>query len=68
MTNKLNTALDAADAADRYEALRNRREAARAREQWCDVCKAWVEKKSMVQHLETDSHRDACRKADAWKM
>ena len=68
MNSKLNAALHAADAADNYEAIIDRRQAARSRESWCDCCKTWVEKKSMAQHLTTDEHAAAWRKADAWKM
>ena len=66
--SKLNAAFDAADAAERYETIIDRREAARSREDWCDCCREWVEKKSMAQHLTTDNHVAACRKADAWKI
>lgn len=65
---KINPYLDAADAANKYEALRDRRDAARSRETWCDACRAWVATASMAQHLRSDAHVDACRKADAWKM
>ena len=68
MDSKLSIALDQADAADRYEALAARRDAALTREAWCDCCKAWVAKREMAQHLETPEHAEACRKADAWKM
>jgi hypothetical protein len=66
--SKLNEALDRADAADGYETLRGRREMQRGREEWCDCCRAWVEKKSMDEHCETDDHVAAQLRADAWKM
>ena len=67
MTN-FHTALDAANAADRYEALRGRREMARGRETWCDCCREWVLLRAIEQHLTTDDHASAQLRADAWKM
>ena len=66
--SKLNAALDRADAIARYEALVDRRKAAQSREAWCDCCRVWVEKQSMAQHLTTQVHAAAQRRADAWKM
>ena len=68
MDNKLSAALDRADAGDKYEAIVSRRDAALARCQWCDACLDWIPRKEMSEHVKTQGHLDACRKADAWKM
>ncbi len=68
MGSKLSAALDRADAADRYEAIVNRRNAALSRMDWCDPCREWVSRNLMAQHVGSEGHIKACRKADAWKM
>lgn len=57
--DKLNAAMDQADLADRYEAVRDRRDAALSRMDWCSACREWVSRKDLVTHAETAAHQKA---------